>query len=146
VDDVENGPNQLFSKDGLPLMPLNSGDNSVTNSAPIYKFLTLTLTQYFFMKQWSLGKFSTGALKDNDKEGVTLLDRGVIGNCVGGPLSPGIEVTWLMRNPVIYSFPYQIKVAHYRGNISELETYYGTNGLSVSADPQDGNGAEPGDL
>ncbi len=47
IQDVENGPNQLFHPDGLPLMPLNSGDNSVTNDL-IYKFLTLTLTQYFF--------------------------------------------------------------------------------------------------
>jgi L-lysine 6-oxidase len=144
--DIEKGPNQLFSKDGLPLMPLNSGDNSVKDYHLVYKFLTLTLTQYFFMKQWSLGKFTTGDALPDDQHGVTVLDRQVIGNCVGGPFSPGIEVTWLMRNPIIYSSPYQIKVAHWHGSNETLQEYYALHGLSTTSDPQDGLGTQPGDL
>lgn len=145
IHEVKNGPNQLFHPDGLPLMPLNSGDNSVTNYL-IYKFLTLTLTQYFFMYQWALGKFTTGNAKPDDRRDVTPLDREVVGNCVGGPYSPGIEVTWLMRNPVLYSSPYAIRIAHFDGSNVKLQNYYRKHGLSVVNDPQDGIGAEPGDL
>lgn len=143
---IEKGPNQLFSKAGLPLMPLNSGDNSVKDFYLVFKFLTLTPTQYFFMKQWSLGKFTTKDVPDEHRQGVTRLDREVIGNCVGGPFSPGIEVTWLMRNPAMYASPYQVKVAHWDGHNSALEGFYATHGLSTTSDPQDGQGTEPGDL
>jgi L-lysine 6-oxidase len=143
---IENGPTQLFHKSGLPLMPLNSGDNSVLDFHLVYKFLTLTPTQYFFMKQWSLGKFTTGEAPPDNQHGVTDLDRQVIGNCVGGPFSPGIEVTWIVRNPATYSSPYQVKVAHWSGSNTGLEAYYAANGLSTTSDPQDGNGTEPGDL
>lgn len=144
--DIEKGPNQLFSKAGLPLMPLNSGDNSVKDFHLVYKFLTLTPTQYFFMKQWSLGKFTDGYAPPDDRHGVTRLDRQVIGNCVGGPFSPGIEVTWLMRNPVIYSSPYLLKIAHWEGSNARMNAYYDAEGLSTTSDPQDGKGTEPGDL
>lgn len=149
---IEKGPNQLFGEDGVPLMPLNSGDNSVKDFHLVYKFLTLTPTQYFFMKQWSLGKFRKGKPPRKDRFGVTGLDREVIGNCVGGPFSPGIEVTWLMRNPSIYSSPYQIKVAHWHGSNRGLEEYYAEHGLSPTSDPSlegphgEPMGTEPGDL
>jgi L-lysine 6-oxidase len=144
--DIENGPTQLFSKNGLPLMPLNSGDNSVTNSYLVYKFLTLTPTQYFFMKQWSLGLFTTGEAAPDNRAGVTPLDRVIVGNCVGGPFSPGVELTWLMRNPAIYAAPYRIRAAHWKGRHAALASYYAKHGLSTTSDPQDGKGAEPGDL
>ncbi|MEA2564756.1 MAG: L-lysine 6-oxidase [Acidobacteriota bacterium] len=148
---IENGPNHLFGKDGVPLMPLNSGDNSVKDFHLVYKFLSLTPTQYFFMKQWSLGKFKKGGEPRKHPFGVTELDRQVIGNCVGGPFSPGIEVTWLMRNPHIYSSPYQLEIAHWNGSNQRLEEYYAGSGLNPKSDPSfevDGKymGCEPGDL
>ncbi|QDQ26578.1 hypothetical protein FNU76_09445 [Chitinimonas arctica] len=145
INEIKNGPNQLFSDDGLPLMPLNSGDNSVTNDI-IYKFLTLTPTQYFFMHQWAKGKFSTGPAASDDRHGVTALDRETIGNCVGGPFSPGIEVTWIVRNPLLYSKPFQVRIAHWQGSNLKLEEYYYAEGLSTTSDPQNGQGTEPGDL
>lgn len=145
INEIENGPNQLFSKSGLPLMPLNSGDNSVTNEI-IYKFLTLTSTQYFFMHQWAQGKFTTDAAPADNRGTVTSYDRHVVGNCVGGPFSPGIEVTWLMRNPALYASPFQVKPAHWSGSNAGLNAFYYAEGLSTTSDPQDGHGAEPGDL
>jgi L-lysine 6-oxidase len=145
IDRVDNGPNQLFAADGVPLMPLNSGDNSVRNQI-IYKFLSLTPTQYFFLKQWSLGLFTTGDAPPDDRGGVTPLDRQVVGNCVGGPLSPGIETTWIMRNPRVYSAPFTVKPAHWEGSNAALGAYYAAHGLSTTSDPDDGSGSEPGDL
>lgn len=144
--------NQLFSSysegnpaAGIPLMPLNSGTNSVRNNV-IDKFSTLTDTQYFALQQWAAGKFSSTApglaLPDIDP-----LDRAAIGNCVGEPMCPGIEVTWSVRNPAIYDKPYAIK--------HREDADYQKNGLSHDRDectpldwrfPTVGGGCEPGDL
>ena len=141
---LHHGPAQLFADDGLPMMPLNSGDNSVTNRGPIYKFLTLTPTQYFYLHQWAVGRFIV-----DPPEPLPLdqqLDRVGVGNCVGGPFSPGIEVTWIVRNAPIYAKPFQLKLAHYDGNTAQLETNYAANGLSTTEDEASGLGCEPGDL
>jgi L-lysine 6-oxidase len=144
INQVTNGPNALFGPDKVPLMPLNSGDNSVTNEL-IYKFLTLTPTQYFLLHQWAVGKFVVSSYSPPPGD-VLPLDREVIGNCVGGPFSPGIETTWIVRNPSVYARPFTIKSAHWRGSNAGMSTYYLANGLSLTSDPQDGDGSEPGDL
>ncbi|HEX4954247.1 MAG TPA: CTQ-dependent lysine 6-oxidase LodA [Thermoanaerobaculia bacterium] len=145
IDQVENGPNTLFSQEGVPLMPLNSGDNSVTNQL-IYKFLTLTPTQYFFLHQWALGKFDRGTAPPDNRDGVLEIDRQVVGNLVGGPFSPGIETTWIVRNALLYKSPYNFDVAHFEGSNAAIEAYYRQHGLSLTSDPQNGDGTEPGDL
>lgn len=145
INDIPKGPNQLLASDGVPLMPLQSGDNSVTNTL-IFKFLTLTPTQYFFLHQWSQGLFDTGEALPDDRGGVTALDRQIIGNCVGGPFCPGIETTWVTRNPALYASPFQIKTAHWDRSNGLLGQYYTEHGLSPSNDVQLGAGAEPGDL
>lgn len=145
IHTVENGPNTLFSKEGAPLMPLNSGDNSVTNQL-IYKFLTLTPTQYFFLHQWAVGKFDPGDAPADNHADVIDLDRQVLGNLVGGPFSPGIETTWIVRSPELYSAPFTIDIAHWKGSNAELAVFYQHNGLSLTSDPQNGDGTEPGDL
>ncbi|MEM7573651.1 MAG: CTQ-dependent lysine 6-oxidase LodA [Bacteroidota bacterium] len=144
IDKVSCGPNTLFSPDGIPLLPLNSGDNSVTNSGPIYKFETLKATQYFFLYQWAVGKFEVDpqkslSLKDQ-------LDQADAGNCVGAPFSPGIETTWIVRNATIYEKPLQLKLAHFEGQNSATQLFYRENGLSTTADEADGLGCEPGDM
>jgi len=141
---IVNGPSQLFSDSGIPLMPLNSGDNSVTNSGPIYKFESLSATQYFFMFQWAIGKFNTKAPDARDV--AERMDEADIGNCVGAPFSPGIETTWIVRNAPIYERPLMIKLAHFEGNNKELALFYKEYGLSISADEAEGMGCEPGDL
>lgn len=144
IHKVENGPNQLFSSDGIPLMPLNSGDNSVTNSGPIYKFETLSPTQYFFLHQWAVGSFvadRSEAVAYSDQ-----LDEAGIGNCVGAPFSPGIETTWITRSAPIYRAPFRLKLAHFDGSSAQTQAYYCENGLSTRADEAEGQGCEPGDL
>jgi L-lysine 6-oxidase len=145
VDTVENGPNVLQSREGIPLMPLNSGDNSVSNVL-IYKFLTLTPTQYFVLHQWALGRFDPGTAPPDDHDGVIDLDRQVLGNLVGGPFSPGIETTWIVRSPLLYSSAFSIAAAHFEGSNAGLEAFYAEHGLSLTSDPQNGDGTEPGDL
>jgi len=147
-------PNQLFSNEdflnGIPLMPVNAGSNSVSNTL-VDKFVDLSRTQYFFLEQWSKGKFTTG--KSEDILGFSELDHADVGNCVGAPLCPGIEVTWSIKNPTIYDGPYKIK--HKNQNPEgkgkfDLD-YYKNNGLDPewdeTAPPEEfALGCEPGDL
>lgn len=120
----------------FPMMPLNSGSNSVSN-INIMKFMALNETQLFLLKQWADGKF------DNNPQytpyPVHPLDAASVGNCVGLPMCPGIEVTWSMQNPDVYAAPYIIK--QYKD-----EAWYKTNGLTPSRDECEGGGCEPGDL
>jgi L-lysine 6-oxidase len=138
--ELARGHERLLSDNGVPLMPLNSGSNSIDN-VNVDKFMSLTPTQYCLFHQWAEGKFTTGQTQSGEPKGVHPLDRASVGNCVGHPMCPGIEVTWNTRNPAIYrdEAPYRIKHRH-------DENYYKQHGLSLSADETDGQGCEPGDL
>lgn len=134
----------LWADNRAPAMPLNSGTNSVTNEL-LVKFSTLTATQYFLLGQWARGRFV--AERRPPPVGVSALDRASVGNAVGEPMSPGIEVTWSLRNPTLYERPYRIKHRH-------DEAWYREHGLDpdenetepVAPDAVVGHGCEPGDL
>ncbi|HYI11413.1 MAG TPA: CTQ-dependent lysine 6-oxidase LodA [Thermoanaerobaculia bacterium] len=149
-------PHQTLFHNRVPMVPLNSGSNSVTNEDQD-KYMGLTRTQYFLVGQWAKGKFTSGSAKRWPNR-VHPLDQASVGNCVGHPMSPGIETTWTMRNPVIYSDPYRIK-------IHKDEAWYREHGLGTLGDetgtwytkyPKAGvtppawlvaqDGCEPGDL
>ena len=134
---------------GLPLMPLNSGSNSVKN-INIEKFLALTATQYHLMKQWFIFASSNGTVSNplSDK------DRGSIGNVVGLPQCPGIEVTWTTQNEAIYDLKPIIRTSPKDDNflgqlqIKNTGSLPLKNGLSPSRDEcaPENKGCEPGDL
>lgn len=149
---MSKGPSQLYAlKDnnpdelsGLPMMPLNSGDNSVTNSGPIYKFETLSPTQYFYLYQWSRGRFTNDAPEPMSL--VDQIDRVDASNCVGAPFSPGIEVTWSVRSPMLYDSPLHLKLAHAGDGYGVMTKQYQQDGLSLDRNECEGGGCEPGDL
>jgi hypothetical protein len=112
----KNQPLVPSSVKNLPiLMPFLCGDNPISNTIPS-KFLRLTETQLFLMKQWAEGKFINEKDEDIpitvpeqlDATGADI-DRGVLSNLLGGSFCPGGEATWIMRNPAIYSEPYRIR-------------------------------------
>lgn len=121
----------------FPMLPVNSGSNSVSNDN-IVKFLSLNLTQYFLLSQWAKGSFVSDP-NYQPYAGVNSMDTASVGNCVGLPMCPGIEVTWSMQNPAVYSAPF---------TISNNATYnaYDTTGLDPSRDECEGGGCQPGDL
>lgn len=94
---------------GFPMMPFLAGDNCFLPGVTTSKYLTLTDTQYFFLQQWADGHFT------NDPTPVVneaaALDSAYLHNCVGGAFSPGIEMTWISRNPAIYVEPFRLKAA-----------------------------------
>jgi L-lysine 6-oxidase len=132
---------QLFAENGVPLMPLNSGDNSITNTL-IEKFMAVTPTQYHLLRQWAEGKCVSR--RDHPGAGqdwwwASPLDIAAAGNVVGEPMAPGIEVTWTLRNPDLLTpgDPFRIK----------LQAGYEGSGLDPFRDETlAGDGCQPGDL
>jgi hypothetical protein len=119
-ENIWNHPLAPDMPKSLPiLMPFLCGDNPLSNTVPA-KFLRLTDTQLFILKQWAEGKFINEKL-----EGITItipeqsdltgtdLDRGVLSNLLGGSFCPGGEATWIVRNPAIYAEPYRIRHSSY---------------------------------
>jgi len=91
IRDPNAGPgNQL--QDGAPLMPLALGDTGAS-------FLTVTHTQYFLLEQWYAGQYSDA--KENLTTG-ELLDKNTLTNLLGGRFSPGIDLTFIVRDPYLY--------------------------------------------
>ena len=73
---------------GVPLMPLSLGDAGKP-------FLAPTFTQYFYLEQWNRGCFDPGAIRLGPGEA---LDRASLQNCLGGRFSPGIDMTFVVRD------------------------------------------------
>lgn len=142
-DKLNPSPDQpqekLFKENGtdiFPMMPLNSGSNSVSNET-IEKFLALNETQLFLFEQWANGNFVNNP--EFRPYPISEIDMASVGNCVGLPMCPGIEVTWSVQNENIYSAPYTI-------SDQKGKDGYNTTGLTPSRDECEGGGCEPGDL
>jgi hypothetical protein len=152
-DYMVEGNNKSANKPRL--MPMLCGNNPLTNTSPD-KFLSMRPTQLFFLRQWAAGKFVNeceewGESNTNCPNPWALppttgieIDRGVLGNAVGGAFCPGAEMTWIMKNPAIYSAPYRIKQASYvPGNLSIPQPIAAIDGSNA---PDLQKGLEPGDL
>lgn len=104
-----SSPNDFASTtNGYPMMPYLAGDNALNPHYLSSTYLTVTDTQYFLLMQWTEGMFKHDSERPPEPPGEAL-DRAALENCVGGAFSPGIEMTWISRNPLIYSEPFRIK-------------------------------------
>jgi hypothetical protein len=101
-------------------MPRGLGDDYDfldTKPAKPTGLFALTRTQYAILEQWKLGNFVNdwpGAPPEIPVKGVATpagLDRAALENSVGGPFFPGIEVSWLIREPDLFSEPFRLKVS-----------------------------------
>lgn len=148
-----NLPERWFDTAYRPrAMPELAGDNPLSNTAP-QKFLRLTDTQLFMFSQWATGKFVNeceewgfGSDCENPfanppTTGIGI-DRGVLGNVVGGAFCPGAELTWIMLNPAIWSEPYRIKHASFVPGQLSMPAVVAVDGTGASLT----DGMEPGDL
>ncbi len=125
-------------------MPYLCGDNPLKNTAAS-KFLRLTDTQLFILRQWAAGKFINEKLEElppQPQQPGMEIDRGSLGNMLGGAFCPGGECCWIIRNPAIYKEAYRIHHASYTpGGLSQPAVVGGGSTPSNLA-----AGLEPGDL
>lgn len=154
----------------LPLMPLLCGDNPITNDLPS-QFLRLTERQLFILKQWAEGRFINDRKAMGEHYEVYRpfpqpdpttgrgVDRGVLGNILGGAFCPGGEVGWVLRNPSVYVEPYRIKAdrqfstfrmtaamaSSFKGR-TPPEEYIAYQDRTLSLDNDFDTGLQPGDL
>ncbi|MCD4506803.1 LodA/GoxA family CTQ-dependent oxidase [Chromobacterium piscinae] len=98
--------NDILTASGATMMPYLAGDNCLVLSTATSKYMRLTDTQYFMLQQWVAGWFVNHPEEGDAAESLT---RAALDNCVGGPFSPGIEMTWISRNPAIYRQPFRIR-------------------------------------
>lgn len=86
-------PNKPGEFSATYLMPLALGDANES-------FLAVTETQYFCLSQWNTKQFQAGssnALNAGEK-----LDKNTLMNCLGGRFSPGIDLTFVVRDADLY--------------------------------------------
>lgn len=95
---IRNPNNPRQANVGAPFMPLSMGDAGRA-------FLSVTLTQYFFLSQWNRGLFRKEAAPPLGPG--EFLDKAVLVNCIGGRFCPGIEMTFIVRDPSIYQRDWQ---------------------------------------
>ncbi|MCB0397104.1 MAG: LodA/GoxA family CTQ-dependent oxidase [Flavobacteriales bacterium] len=126
---------------GSPLMPLSLGDAAKA-------FLTVTTTQYFFLEQWVAGK-SVGASEQQLTPGEQL-DKTILVNCLGGRYSPGIDLTFIVRDPNLYNSNWQDPaIGPFRINAKQLDYSQASLEqpfLGVGYIPLRKDAVEPGDL
>lgn len=130
------------SYQGAPFMPLSLGDNGKS-------FLSPTLTQYFLLSQWERGHFCKDKLPLTEGE---RLDRDTLINCLGGRFSPGIDMTFIVRQPGFYRAdwrsagcgPFRVRAARLDyAKASRHRPFLGRGWVPLHA--EDG-GVEPGDV
>jgi len=104
---------QVFGDGVDELFEQNPADGAIS-------LLSVTPTQYAHLERWARGMFTadwpgtapvpplfTELLPD---EQVAHLERATLHDCLGGPFHPGIELTWVMRLPRLWSGAYRLNV------------------------------------
>jgi hypothetical protein len=124
---------------GLPLMPLSLGDIGKS-------FLTVSPTQYFFLTQWHAGKSADVKPKLGPGE---RLDYVALANCLGGRYSPGIEVSFPVRDMHLYRYKDYAQSGPFRINAAPLDysrVKPNQPFLTAGYTPMQSAPAEPGDV
>jgi hypothetical protein len=165
VQPSQKGSDVLPNFDGLirnPGLAIDSGGDATPDSAlaqddegakmplalgdAMKSFLSLANTQYFLMNQWHAGRFTAEARSLGVGE---KLDKDVLENCLGGRYSPGIDLTFIVRDRHLYHQAWKGETGPFRVNGKALD-YAGARAdepfLGAGYVPLRCNPVEPGDL
>jgi hypothetical protein len=100
--------------DNPSLMPKAQGDDPYTSNWTSH--LTLTHIQHAILRQWRDGAFTADwpgqpppRPQPVDDIAPERLDRAALEGCVGGAFYPGIEASWLVRDPRVFSEPFRVR-------------------------------------
>lgn len=80
--------------------------------------LSVSKTQYAHLGRWAAGDFTTNAAATEHPEFAALtpadqvahLERAGLHDCLGGPFHPAVEMTWVLRIPLLWQGAYRLKV------------------------------------
>eukprot|EP01121_Diplochlamys_sp_Union-15-3_P017238 TRINITY_DN602_c0_g2_i2.p1 TRINITY_DN602_c0_g2~~TRINITY_DN602_c0_g2_i2.p1 ORF type:complete len:1029 (+),score=246.12 TRINITY_DN602_c0_g2_i2:58-3087(+) len=103
-------------------MPVMSGDDGDFRQSEPFTWLTLNPRAYENFKKWAEGDFEVEAEPDIWKKWNSLeeleksrpdlvpwaMDLAPLEWCVGGPFYPGIEITYVVKDPSTFSEPFRI--------------------------------------
>lgn len=126
---------------GSPLMPLSLGDADQS-------LLTVSRQQNFFLQQWVDGK-CVGAQPNHLGAGEQL-DKTILVNCLGGRFSPGIDMTFIVRDTHLYDADWKNpNIGPFRINMEPLDysqaqkdqPFLGVGYIPLRPDP-----VQPGDI
>jgi hypothetical protein len=138
---IRDPASTLDTQTGSPMMPLSLGDAQKS-------FLSVSSTQYFLLCQWHDKNYvQVGAPTLGAGEA---LDRATLQNCLGGRYSPGIEVSFPIRDVNLYVQDWKTQdCGPFRINQAPLD--YGTAQkdkafLSFGYVPLQSHPVEPGDM
>ena len=125
---------------GRSNMPLMHGD-AYAQPAHKHFMCTVTETQYALLERWVTGNFIKTAgtfppAKPTWMTGISPhgLDRAALENCVGGALGPGIEVSWQIRHPKLYTDPFRLNhkaTSQYLGDRGPVRAGHFTRQMSL---------------
>jgi hypothetical protein len=114
------------------------------------EWYAVTKLQYEMLRQWSEGDFIGGWSSDAPPplEELPLaaqpgaLDRAALDNTIGGPFHPGCEMTWPMRQTIMYAAPFRLKLR--KGAPKDYGETLDSKKALAPGGPLDGSG--PGDV
>jgi hypothetical protein len=105
-------------------MPSLSGDEGDVREGDTARWLYLTENLYSILERWSAGQFDDDWVDNEpspppfDKIEVAqqpaALNRAALEMCTGGAFFPGIEITYIARNPDYYSEPFRFKAGQFQ--------------------------------
>jgi hypothetical protein len=84
--------------------------------------LAVARTQYAHLQRWASGDFTTATSPElpgsappaffdlADADQVRHLERAGLHDCLGGPFHPAMEMTWVMRIPLLWKSAYRLKI------------------------------------
>jgi len=98
---------------------LDESESDASVSPTSRAFLSVTRVQYALLKAWANGNFKSDWDLGGDIKYIPIpapspsptphgLTIAALENCVGGPFFPGIEVSWLVREPGLYAEAFRL--------------------------------------
>ncbi|HEV7919801.1 MAG TPA: LodA/GoxA family CTQ-dependent oxidase [Thermoanaerobaculia bacterium] len=127
------------------------GDSTNIPATDPRQWYAVTAYQYDILRRWAAGEFAadwTGAKAPRRLEEYPVaeqpwaLDYSALENTIGGPFHPGCEMTWPMRQPILYQSAFRLKLR--RGPAPDYGPYLNSRVCLGAGGPLDGSG--PGDV
>jgi hypothetical protein len=122
-------PSEAVAQANYLFMPQLSGDEGYITEGDPTTWLTVLPSQYKMLAQWAAGNFAADwpgtapvppafsqiTLRDQP----AALDRAALEHCVGGAFFPGIEMTYIARDPTLYAAPFRLRPDLAPGDITK---------------------------